>query len=154
MTSHEQAEYVSMDVIKDDFDRIASLLMENSDRNDVYHQYLLKRVPSPCQNSLDLGCGTGAFARLLATRSERVLALDLSPGMIDVARQRSRNHSNISFEVADVLKMDFPSREFDCIASINTLHHLPTEDALLKMRKALRVNGRLIILDLFQAEGF
>jgi ubiquinone/menaquinone biosynthesis C-methylase UbiE len=142
-----------MDVIKSDFDRIAYLLLENSDRNDVYHQYLLKQVPSNCRNSLDVGCGTGAFSRLLATRSDRVFGLDLSPGMIDVARQRSGNHSNVSFEVADVLKMDFPSQEFDYIASINTLHHLPIEEVLLKLRKAMRVNGKLIILDLFEGEG-
>ena len=142
-----------MDIIRGDFDRIASLLMEDSDRNDRYHQYLLKRVPSHCENSLDVGCGTGAFSRLLATRSDRVIALDLSPGMIDVARQRSRNQTNISFEVADVLKMDFRSQEFDCIASINTLHHLPMEEVLFKLRKALRMNGKLIIHDLFQSEG-
>ncbi len=142
-----------MKVIKGDFDRIASLLFENSDRNNVYHKYLLRHVPSHCHNSLDVGCGTGAFSRLLATRSDRVVALDLSPGMIDLARQRSRDVSNISFEVADVLRMDFPAQEFDCIASINTLHHLPMEEVLLMMRKALRVNGKLIILDLFQGEG-
>jgi ubiquinone/menaquinone biosynthesis C-methylase UbiE len=153
MTTQGRAGYVSMDLIKSDFDLIASLLFENSDRDNVYHKYLLKRVPAHCQNALDVGCGTGAFSRLLATRSDRVLGLDLSPGMIDVARQRSRKHSNVSFEVADVLKMDFPSQEFDCIASINTLHHLPTEEVLLMIRKALRVNGKLIIHDLFQSEG-
>ena len=142
-----------MEVIQSDFDRIASLLLENSDRNNTYHQYLLKHVPSHCYNSLDVGCGTGAFSRLLATRCDRVIALDLSSGMIDLARRRSRNLSNISFEVADVLKIEFPSQEFDCIASINTLHHLPMEEVLLKMKKALRVNGKLIILDLFQGEG-
>lgn len=148
-----QPDGVSIEVIKSDFDRIAGLLAENSDQSNTYHKHLLKHVPPHCDSSLDVGCGTGAFSRLLATRSDRVLALDLSPGMIDLARQHSGDLFNISFEVADVLKMDFPSQEFDCIASINTLHHLPMEEVLLKMRKALRVNGKLIILDLFQGEG-
>jgi hypothetical protein len=39
------------------------------------------------------------------------------------------------------------------VASIATLHHLPFEETLLKMKGALKINGTLIILDLFQPEG-
>lgn len=73
--------------------------------------------------------------------------------MIRLARQLSQNRANIDFRIADVLTWDFPSDYFDCIVSIATLHHLPLETILLTMRQALKVNGTLIVLDLFEPEG-
>ena len=70
------------------------------------------------------------FARLLAQKAEHVLALDLSPQMISLARERSKQFTNIDFQVADVLPLEFSSGQFDCVASIATLHHLPMEDIL------------------------
>jgi ubiquinone/menaquinone biosynthesis C-methylase UbiE len=103
--------------------------------------------------SLEIGCGAGAFSRLLAKRSESVLALDLSPRMIEIAKERSKDFSNVEYRVADAATREFPSEEFDCIASIATLHHLPMEMMLAKMRDALKAGGTLIVLDLVRAEG-
>ena len=103
--------------------------------------------------ALDIGCGTGAFARLLAERADRVLGLDLSPHMIRLARERSRQYSNVDFRVADVTAWAFPRARFDCIASIATFHHLPLEEMLVKTRGALKVGGTLLILDLYEQKG-
>src|SRR6266699_3438151 len=62
-------------------------------------------------------------------------------------------HSNIDFRVANILKWEFPAGQFDCITSIATLHHLPMEEMLTKMKGALKANGTLLVLDLFQGEG-
>lgn len=139
--------------IRADFDRIALLSGNDWNHNDHYHNFLLRQLPPHCTDALDIGCGTGVFSRLLARRSDRVLALDLSPQMIRIARERSEQYSNIDFQVADAMTWEFPSEQFDCVASIATLHHLPFEETLLKMKAALKINGTLIILDLFNAEG-
>jgi ubiquinone/menaquinone biosynthesis C-methylase UbiE len=143
----------SMSKIRADFDRIALLSGDDWSHNSHYHDFLLKQLPLHCMYALDIGCGTGAFSRLLARRTDRVLALDLSPQMIRIARERSEQYPNIDFQVADAMTWEFPAEQFDCVASIATLHHLPIEETLLKMREALKINGTLIILDLFQAEG-
>ncbi len=143
----------SMPKIRAGFDRIALLSGDGWGHNSHYHDFLLRQLPPHCTYALDIGCGTGAFSRLLASRSDRVLALDLSPQMIRVAKARSEQYSNIDFQVADATAWEFPAEQFDCVASIATLHHLPIEVTLLKMREALKINGTLIILDLFQAEG-
>ncbi len=140
-----------MSTIQSDFDRIALLSGEGWDHNGHYHNLLLKRIPSRCAAAIDIGCGTGAFSRLLAARSDRVLAIDLSPQMIRIARERSTQYPNIDFQVADALTYEFPANHFDCVVSIATLHHLPLEVVLSKMKEMLRVNGVLAILDLFQA---
>ena len=139
--------------IRADFDRIALLSGNDWNHNNYYHDFLLRQLPPHCTDALEIGCGTGAFSRLLASRSDRVLALDLSPQMIRVAKERSEQYSNIDFQVADAMVWEFPIEQFDCVASIATLHHLPTEKMLCKMKETLKINGTLIILDLFQAEG-
>ena len=142
---------VDVSIIQADFDRLALLSREEWDHNSHYRGFLLKHVPSRCSNALELGCGTGTFACLLADRAEHVLALDLSPQMIRIAQERSRHLSNIDFQVVDALTWEFPPEQFDCIVSIATLHHLPVEQMLIKMKAALAPNGTLIVLDLFQA---
>lgn len=142
----------SMEKIQADFDRLA-VLSEGWSHNEYYHPFLLKHVPTHCDQALDIGCGTGGFSRLLAHRSQHVLALDLAPQMIRVAQDRSAQYKNIEYQVADVLKYDLPPAHFDCIVSIATLHHLPLDLMLEKMRAALKPNGVLLILDLFKAES-
>jgi len=134
--------------VRADFDRIALVSNDGWDHNSHYHSFLLKHLPPHCVEVLEIGCGTGAFSRRLATRSGRVLALDLSPQMIRIAKERSGQHSNIDFQVADALAWEFPAGQFDCVASIATLHHLPYEEMLSKMKRALKLNGTLIVLDI------
>ena len=140
--------------IRDDFDRIALHDQEGWDHNNHYHRFLLKQLPVQRQAALDIGCGTGEFSRLLSKRFERVIALDLSANMIEVAKQRSRQFSNIDFQVADVMHWEPTAEQFDVIVSIATLHHLPVESLLPNLQVALKPGGRLIILDLLEYESW
>ena len=141
------------DLIRADFDRLALLENEGWNHNNHFHSFLLKQLPAKCDQALDIGCGVGTFSRLLAGRSRRVLGLDLSAGMIGVARQRSRAYSNLEFQIGDVLAWDFPYEQFDCIASIATLHHMPLDSVLQKMKAGLKPGGVLLILDLYKSES-
>jgi len=143
----------AMSDVRADFDRIALLSSEEWDHNSHYHDFLAQHVPAPCREALDIGCGTGAFSRRLATSADGVLGLDLSPNMIGLARERSARFPNIDFRVADVLTLELPAEKFDCIAAIATLHHLPAGEVLPKLKGALKPGGVLLVLDLFQAEG-
>jgi ubiquinone/menaquinone biosynthesis C-methylase UbiE len=159
-----------MSTLQQDFDRIALVSEDGGAHNDHYHNFLLRHRPANCQNVLEIGCGTGAFARRLAERSEagsagslpafsasdrfspavRVLALDLSPEMIRLARERSSQFPNITFELADVRDRPLPKESFDCIVTIATLHHLAYAETLLQMKAALKPGGVLLVLDLFE----
>jgi len=141
-----------MSTIQTDFDRIALVSTDGATQNDHYHNFLLRHLPSNCHDVLEIGCGTGGFARLLAKRSQNVLALDMSPEMIRIARECSTEFPNIEFELADVRERVLPMEGFDCIATIATLHHLPIREILLKMKAALRPGGVLLVLDLFEAD--
>jgi ubiquinone/menaquinone biosynthesis C-methylase UbiE len=137
-----------------DFDEIALLPTDGFDHNSYYHNYLLRQIPNDCHRALEIGCGSGAFSRRLTNSSRQVLAVDLSPQMIQAAKARAATPSNLDFQIGDAMTMEFQDQSFDCIASIATLHHLPMNEILIKLKRALRVGGRLIVLDLFQAQGF
>jgi 2-polyprenyl-3-methyl-5-hydroxy-6-metoxy-1,4-benzoquinol methylase len=139
------------EMVQADFDRIA--LLSSGTRwshNSHYHGFLLRQLPARIEDALDIGCGGGVFARLLAARSSRVLGLDLSPQMVRLARESSAGYPNLEYMQADVMEWDFPVGRFDCVASIATLHHLPLEAILAKMCAGLRRGGTLLVLDLFK----
>jgi SAM-dependent methyltransferase len=109
-----------MSPIQTDFDRIALVSPDGSLQNDHYHNFLLRHLPLGCQAAVEVGCGRGEFSRRLAAKSKRVLALDLSPEMIRIARTRSAHLPNIEFQIADVMSYDLPTESFDSIASLAT----------------------------------
>jgi len=139
--------------VAEDFDSIAPFVTEKWDHNNHYHDFLFKSLPQNCQHALEIGCGIGTFSRLLARRSSRVTAIDLSPRMIEIAKNLSKSHTNIDFQVADVLETKFPDEHFDAIVSIATFHHLPLEKVFPKLKNALKTGGRLLILDVSRIES-
>ena len=140
--------------IQHDFDRLAIYDRESWNHNNHYHHFLLKQLPSHSQTVLDIGCGTGEFSRLLANRAEKVIAVDLSPKSIEVAKQCSRQYANIDFQVADIAQWEFPQEKFDAIVSIATVHHLSIENLLHQLKAALKPHGILAILDLLERDSF
>ena len=142
-----------MSSIEADFDRLALLDDEGWTANNHYHDFLLKHVPAKCENALEIGCGTGAFARQLAQRCRRVIGIDLSAEMIRVARSRSSRIENLQFELVDAMSWKFPQSHFDFICSIATLHHLEQRELLPKIKAALRPGGVFVLLDLVASSG-
>jgi SAM-dependent methyltransferase len=136
--------------VRADFDRLADLSGEGWDHNAHYHRFLLGQLPPRCRLALDVGCGTGTFARLLAERCDRVVAVDLSPRMVEVARARSGGHPNLGYLVADATSWPLRRGRFDCVASIATAHHLPLAPLLERMREALAPGGTLLLLDVYR----
>ena len=143
-----------MSTIQTDFDRIALVSPDGSLHNHHYSDFLLRQLRPNCRAALEIGCGKGEFSRRLAERSSRVLALDLSPEMIRIARANSAPELNIEFQIADVMTYDLPHRKALIASPVSaTLHHLPLREILGKMKAALKPGGVLLILDLFEPRG-
>lgn len=143
----------SMQQVLEDFDRIATLTAHDGAAPETYSNYLLRQVPVGCNHVLDIGCGFGAFARLVAHRAQRVTAIDLSPQMIEVARGRSAAYSNLEFVLCDFLQANLPAESYDCIVTLATLHHLPLDEAIGKIKSLLRPGGVLILHDMLAHSG-
>lgn len=99
---------------------------------------------------IDLCCGTGALAIHLATRCQRVVGVDLSPGMIRHARRVAveRGVENTRFELRDATDLrNIGDRTFDLATLVLGLHEMPADLRLAVLGEAIRVSHRALIVD-------
>ena len=102
---------------------------------------------------LDVACGTGYFARLIAERvgpGGLVVGIDASPEMITYARRKAVQLGNCKFQLATAEALPFPEDHFDVVVSSLAMHHLPDDlqvVAFREMRRVLRPRGALLVAD-------
>ena len=100
---------------------------------------------------LDIGAGTGAVSFALASRVKKVIAVDVSEGMLKEARKKAEdaNIQNIEFVVGDFLNPNV-SEKVDAIVSNIAFHHLTDEEkekAIKNMASLLNDSGRIVLGD-------
>src|SRR5262245_12519838 len=105
--------------------------------NDFYHRYLLRQVPVGCDRALDVGCGTGRFARRLARHAGSVEALDRDAEVIAQARALSGGTPNVRYINADLGTYDLTGPDYGYISCIASIHHLPFAETVDRLRAAL-----------------
>jgi SAM-dependent methyltransferase len=103
---------------------------------------------------LDVGCGPGQVARLVADAfpAARVTGVDVVPEAIALARAEQGDRPNLDFRVGDAALLDedgeFDSR-FDVVLAVDVVHDLARpRDALRGMRRALAPGGVLVMVDI------
>ncbi|MEV5507986.1 class I SAM-dependent methyltransferase [Streptomyces orinoci] len=111
------------------------------DHNDHYHRLLLRRLPKECRTALDVGCGTGRFARRLAALGVEVEAIDPCAEVIAAAG----GGRNPRFRQADITEVQLPKAHYDFISCLASIHHLPF-GTVAALREALAPGGVLVIL--------
>jgi magnesium-protoporphyrin O-methyltransferase len=100
---------------------------------DEMRALLLSWLPDDLRGRriLDAGCGTGAFAVQAALRGADVVAIDLSPTLVDHARQRAPRglgHGSIEFKVGDMSDRSLGS--FDHVIAMDSLIHYRAQDSV------------------------
>ncbi|NLX13201.1 MAG: class I SAM-dependent methyltransferase [Phycisphaerales bacterium] len=105
---------------------------------------------------LDIGCGTGTFAGMLAGSElpARIVGLDYAPAMCRVAEEKARRagvEDRLRFVAADSEHLPFADASFDAVTCSNSFHHYPHQQAVVcEMRRVLRPGGRLMLIDGFR----
>jgi demethylmenaquinone methyltransferase/2-methoxy-6-polyprenyl-1,4-benzoquinol methylase len=109
---------------------------------------------SAADRVLDIGCGTGEFAAMLAARGTHVDGFDINPDMVEVARERIlANHLEnvVSIHHMGVDGMDaFPDSTYDAIVSMLVFSELSDDErhfALKHSVRALKPDGLFVIAD-------
>jgi SAM-dependent methyltransferase len=113
--------------------------------NHHYHPLLLRHVPPGARAALDVGCGTGRFARRLAAAGLAVEGIDPDGSVLEAAR--ALGSGGITYRQQDVTEADLPAGRYDFISCIASLHHMPFP-TVTALRRALAPGGVLAVLGL------
>ena len=99
--------------------------------------------------ALDLGCGIGRVARYLAPRCATLWAVDASARMLDLARTRMADLSNVRYATCvDTAIPDVPDGGVDLAYALLVLQHLEREDAFLlleELRRVVAQSGTVVV---------
>jgi ubiquinone/menaquinone biosynthesis C-methylase UbiE len=111
---------------------------EGTDPRELAFAAVAENAP---RDVLEVGCGPGEAAERIARElGARVVAVDLSPRMVELARARA-----VDARVGDVQDLQFPDESFDCaLAAWVLFHPADLERALSELARVLRPGGRLV----------
>jgi SAM-dependent methyltransferase len=99
---------------------------------------------------LEIGCGEGGLSIALLDRGARLTATDLSPGMVDVARERAerfRPGAGARFVAAPVEALGLGIGQYDLVIGKFILHHLDLQPAVAELSRVLRPGGRGLFME-------
>lgn len=110
------------------------------------HRYALARHLAGGKRVLDLACGEGYGAAMVAPVARHVTGVDLSAAAIAHARQRYGLLPNVDFIEADAARFDAGEARFDLALSFETLEHVEAQDELVAtLAKSLMPNGCALV---------
>jgi demethylmenaquinone methyltransferase/2-methoxy-6-polyprenyl-1,4-benzoquinol methylase len=133
--------------IADRYDLITVVLSYGQDRR--WKRRLLElAVPPPGASVLDLATGTGDIAYAFAARGARVVGLDVTYRMIELAKAKAAGRSPATFLVADMLALPFPAGSFDIVTTGYGLRNVPDlARAVDEIQRVLKPGGQALSLD-------
>jgi SAM-dependent methyltransferase len=112
---------------------------------------LVELVPEdPAASWLETACGPGAISRALAPRVGRAHGVDLTPAMVEKAREEAEREglANAAFSVADATALGFDDAGFDGAVTRFSLHHIPAPGRVLaEMARVVRPGGWVVVSD-------
>jgi len=91
---------------------------------------------------LELGCGAGYFTRELARSGADIVAIDVSPELLEIARA-SCPAPNVRYEIQNAYALSYPDAGFDSVVGSSVLHHLEIEEALREIYRVLKPGGTI-----------
>jgi demethylmenaquinone methyltransferase/2-methoxy-6-polyprenyl-1,4-benzoquinol methylase len=103
----------------------------------------------PGVHALDLACGTGDIAFALQGRGCRVVGVDVTVRMIEIARLKATKYvSSITFLVGDMMALPFRDATFDLVTIGYGIRNVPQiHPAIGEIRRVLRPGGVVLALD-------
>ena len=120
----------------DEYHACATLVIEHAD-------------PTPADTVLDLGAGTGAIALAVAPAADRVLARDISEGMMDEGRRKAeeRGLGNVEFAYGEFRDPEVnPDQRVDVVTSNFALHHRADDEKREAIRAMADTGARRVVL--------
>ncbi len=139
----EAIEY--FDNIAKDFDSIQESLF-----SDIYSADEVFAPSYRAKNILEIGCGTGRNLPILANYCDKVIGLDSSPKMIQIATHVcQKNNLNYELIIGDSRELPFSSGSIDAIFMSMFLHHMTEPEKVIdEVYRVLSNKGRFFLIEL------
>jgi ubiquinone/menaquinone biosynthesis C-methylase UbiE len=121
------------------FEKIADTI------SDLHETVTSRLEPRTDVNWLDLGCGTGAVAERAAAQGAEVTGIDLSPVLIETAKQRADERGlDIDYRVGDVEHLEVGDHGYDVVSSVVGTMFAPNHEAVAsELARVTKPAGRL-----------
>lgn len=132
------------------WDNIAEKYARSPIKDMATYEHTMDRTRSYLKEDdqvLEIGCGTGTTALLLAPEVKHITATDLSSGMLKVGerRQAKQNVSNVDFVRTSVTGDALVGKSFDTVLAFNLIHLMSDpEEALKEVHELLKPGGFFI----------
>ncbi|MSP25094.1 MAG: methyltransferase domain-containing protein [Myxococcales bacterium] len=143
----ERRERARRDKKVEHYNQIAAERARLLSKNRYYAEQIERLIGSlvlPGARVLEVGSGMGDL--LASQRPKRGVGIDVSPAMVQLARERHQGEAGLSFTVADVERDPLPQGPFDVIILSDTLGLLEDiETALRRLRELLTPDGRIVV---------
>ena len=95
---------------------------------------------------LECACGTGAISRFIAPKCKRLIATDMSKGMLREAEKNLAQFANVSFYKADITALKCSDNSFDKVIAGNVIHLLDDpKAALAELVRVCKHGGKVIV---------
>lgn len=104
---------------------------------------------------MDIGAGSGYFSIKLAEKGAHVIAADVSDEFQEIIKKRIEENEieNIELRKIPYDSPDLADEEVDKILIVNTYHHIENRvDYFSKVKKGIKPNGELVVIDYFKKE--
>jgi ubiquinone/menaquinone biosynthesis C-methylase UbiE len=140
--ANEQAEFWSK--VGARYDRVVDLQIGGKTRAMVRERVAREGA---MQRLVKFGCGSGFYTEMLAGKADTLLATDISPGMLDLAKQQVKA-ANVTFQAEDCQHTSLSEGVFDTAFISLVLHFTEPDHTVAEMYRILRPGGTLIIANL------
>lgn len=132
------------------WDKIAKKYEKSKIQDMASYEIKLKKTQEYFTKEMfvtEVACGTGMTAVIHAPYVKSIVATDISPAMIEIAKRRAEQAgiTNISFEVSDILSLSIDDESQDIILAMSIFHLLENpEECIQALYKKLKPGGLLI----------
>ena len=119
-------------------------------KGSVYGKIALDLLPERAERALEMGTGAGLLLSGLLSKIERVIAVDSSMTMLDMARKAvGAKAVHCDFRLGDLGHLPVADGEVDLVVACMVLHHLSSPaDTIREAHRALERGGRIVVVDL------